>query len=191
MESLDNRLRELNAELDVVSQTVQTLRANMTRMSAEINRLTANHLQRELARASLKEHQERQASQQAEIKASEDLARELARASLKEHQERQASQQAEIKASEDLARELTRASWKEYQERQASQQAEIKAREDQETQTKVYSHLVPSIRNSSLFYEFSFHGVNRKHHHRYLQEPHLWHRHLHRRLGLPPQRVKV
>ena len=180
MESLENRLRELNAELDGVSQTVQTLRANMTRMSAEINRLTANHRQRITARTDAEN-----------VIASEDLARELARASLKEHQERQASQQAEIKASEDLARELTRASWKEYQERQASQQAEIKAREDRETQTKVYSHLVPSIRNSSLFYEFSFHGVNRKHHHRYLQEPHLWHRHLHRRLGLPPQRVKV
>ncbi len=94
MESLENRLRELNAELDGVSQIVQTLRANMTRMSAEINRLTANQLQRITARAD------------AENLASEDLARELAQASWKEHQERQASQQAEIKASEDLAREL-------------------------------------------------------------------------------------
>jgi len=51
VESFEARLRKLTAELDAVSQSVQTLRTDMTNMSAEINRLTAIQLQRITARA--------------------------------------------------------------------------------------------------------------------------------------------
>ena len=51
MESFETRLRKLTAELDAVSQSVQTLRTDMTNMSAEINRLQAIQLQRITARA--------------------------------------------------------------------------------------------------------------------------------------------
>ena len=51
MESFETRLRKLTAELDAISQSMQTLRTDMTNMSAEINRLTAIQLQRITARA--------------------------------------------------------------------------------------------------------------------------------------------
>ena len=51
MESFETRLRKLTAELDAISQSMQTLRTDMTNMSAEIKRLTAIQVQRITARA--------------------------------------------------------------------------------------------------------------------------------------------
>ncbi len=50
-ESFEARLRKLTAELDAISQSMQTLRTDMTNMSAEIKRLTAIQVQRITARA--------------------------------------------------------------------------------------------------------------------------------------------
>ena len=45
------RMRKLTAELDAMSQSMQTLRTDMTNMSAEIKRLKAIQVQRITARA--------------------------------------------------------------------------------------------------------------------------------------------